>query len=475
MSYSSKLVRGALRYRTAKTLESVLGTNISADPDGSSSSAASRLKLHPCFLSLPALALPAQLDRAAINYLREHSLSSPKAIESRAELMNNYLWSRQLSFDTQAIHRTLSSDGGVPEIGNVDACDPELAQAVECHPEEQLTQIRKGALRKMKQEALDEWKSITYSGHNCELYLTARLAPNFASVCRVLYEIRKRCPKFIPRNLFDFGSGLGTVTWAVNTVWPVGCVKEHLMFEPSADMTRLSEFMLQKNLVVKSPETIFPGVYHRRFLPANSQQYDLVVSAHSLMELPGTKSRHRVLSNLWNKTSDFLVLVEQGTKAGFTAILEARDWLVTEGGGDVFFFAPCPHKLICGKADSVCNISVQYYPFGLTVENNEPSTELISYLVVSRGDWRRHQSPVIEEDPQFLPRLVSYGLNSEKVLVHDICLPDGNVERTSFSKKSTDKPLYYYLRHAKAGDILPCVQRTDFEMDGMPDPVVNED
>ncbi|OON21151.1 hypothetical protein X801_02957 [Opisthorchis viverrini] len=99
------------------------------------------------------------------------------------------------------------------------------------------------------------------------------------------------------------------------------------MFEPSADMTRLSEFMLRKNLVVKSPETIFPGVYHRRFMPSSSQHYDLVVSAHSLMELPGTKSRHRVLSNLWNRTTDFLVLVEQGTKAGFAAILEARDWL----------------------------------------------------------------------------------------------------------------------------------------------------
>ncbi|TPP60700.1 Huntingtin interacting protein [Fasciola gigantica] len=218
-------------------------------------------------------------------------------------------------------------EGGL-SIGSVGETEPELAEAIYSHNPSDLTRIRPGTLHEIKAGSLEQWKSLTYTGHNCELYLTARLAPNFSPTCRVLYEIRKRCPKFIPRNLFDFGSGLGTVTWAVNTVWPIGCVREHYMVEPSVDMTRISEFLLRKNPMLNTSETIFPGIYHRRFTPARKETYELVVSAHSLLELPGKLARRRVISNLWNRTSDFLVLIEQGTRAGFAGILEARDWLV---------------------------------------------------------------------------------------------------------------------------------------------------
>lgn len=56
---------------------------------------------------------------------------------------------------------------------------------------------------------------LSYSKINSELYLVGRLAPNFAVACRILYEIRKRCPLFVPASLFDFASGLGTYAWLV--------------------------------------------------------------------------------------------------------------------------------------------------------------------------------------------------------------------------------------------------------------------
>lgn len=43
----------------------------------------------------------------------------------------------------------------------------------------------------------------------------------------------------------------------------------------------------------------------------------MVVSAYSLMELPDAKNRLSVLSKLWKKTNKYLVIVEQGTNAGF--------------------------------------------------------------------------------------------------------------------------------------------------------------
>ncbi|CAH8576970.1 unnamed protein product [Schistosoma turkestanicum] len=302
---------------------------------------------------------------------------------------------------------------------------------------------------------LKSWRSLNYSGHTCELYLVSRLAPNFATVCRVLYEIRKRCPSFIPRSLFDFGSGLGTVTWATNTVWPVGCVRQHYLVEPSLHMTRLSEFMFQKQGSAQPSESVFPGIYHRRFMPSTKNHYDLVVCANTLLEIPSESSRSRVISSLWEKTTDFLVFIEQGTKSGFQAILEARDFLITNGGSDVYIFSPCPHLQTCGKKDSNCNIVVRYYNFGVTRFKNEPSSELISYLVVSRGDWRRHQTPVVKPEPDHLPRIVSYKPSKHDHPTHDICMPSGVVERVVFPKQKTDAGLYYYMKQAYAGDIVP--------------------
>ncbi len=56
---------------------------------------------------------------------------------------------------------------------------------------------------------------------------------------------------------------------------------------------------------------------------------DLVMSGYALLELPGQKERSRVVEDLWSRTTGFLVLIEEGTKAGFAALLEARDTLVS--------------------------------------------------------------------------------------------------------------------------------------------------
>lgn len=44
------------------------------------------------------------------------------------------------------------------------------------------------------------------------------------------------------------------------------------------------------------------------------------------MELPDIKTRIETLLNLWNKCDGYLVLVEQGSGAGFKMINEARDF-----------------------------------------------------------------------------------------------------------------------------------------------------
>lgn len=59
-------------------------------------------------------------------------------------------------------------------------------------------------------------------------------------------------------------------------------------------------------------------------------QFDVVVSAFSLSELPSKAHRTEVVQTLWRKTSHFLILVENGTKAGHCLLMDARD-LVLKG------------------------------------------------------------------------------------------------------------------------------------------------
>lgn len=58
-------------------------------------------------------------------------------------------------------------------------------------------------------------------------------------------------------------------------------------------------------------------------------QYDLVLSAYSLLELPSSYNRLETVLKLWNKTARILVLVERGNTTGFRVINEARDFILS--------------------------------------------------------------------------------------------------------------------------------------------------
>lgn len=57
------------------------------------------------------------------------------------------------------------------------------------------------------------WKPINFNNqHVCHQYLLARIAPEYNVLKTIFNEIRQRDPNFAPESLFDFGSGIGTVT-----------------------------------------------------------------------------------------------------------------------------------------------------------------------------------------------------------------------------------------------------------------------
>lgn len=66
------------------------------------------------------------------------------------------------------------------------------------------------------------WKPIDYSNiHVCRQYLLSRISPEYNVIKTIFNEIQQRDPDFSPESLFDFGSGIGTVTMYVISIFSI--------------------------------------------------------------------------------------------------------------------------------------------------------------------------------------------------------------------------------------------------------------
>lgn len=68
-------------------------------------------------------------------------------------------------------------------------------------------------VEKLTAQQIYNWKPINFNNqHVCHQYLLARIAPEYNVIKLIFNEIQQRDPNFTPLSLFDFGSGIGTVT-----------------------------------------------------------------------------------------------------------------------------------------------------------------------------------------------------------------------------------------------------------------------
>lgn len=97
--FFQKTVSGTKSYTVAKRfpaqIAALKGGSDHKSPAAEMPSRAA-LRKHPFHLHLPPLALPDQLDIAATNYLREHSLYSVKHLRQLSTRLVNYLHEREL-------------------------------------------------------------------------------------------------------------------------------------------------------------------------------------------------------------------------------------------------------------------------------------------------------------------------------------------------------------------------------------------
>ncbi|KAK7802965.1 hypothetical protein U0070_008532 [Myodes glareolus] len=248
-------------------------------------------------------------------------------------------------------------------------------------------------------------------------------------------------------------------------------LREYVCVDTSAAMLGLAEKLLTGGS--ESGKPCIPGVFFRQFLPVSPKasrlfsdscgfslgivvQFDVVVSAFALSELPSKADRTEVVQNLWRKTSRFLVLVENGTKAGHRLLMEARSLVLQEKEKSPldlqpgFVFAPplflcpfflafpvcvlwctcacynalveCPHELPCPQLTAskplACSFSQAYHPIPFSW-NKKPKEETFSMVILARG------SP--KEAPRW-PRITQPVLKRPRHVHCHLCCPDGHTQ-----------------------------------------------
>ena len=300
---------------------------------------------------------------------------------------------------------------------------------------------------------------IVYRRRHALGYLASRLTGTYASTYRVLKEISLRVPKFSPKTILDFGSGVGCTYWAVDMVW----WRVDKMYH-SVD---LSASMLELAARLREETGMSPGAFsdyrESRFLPGLGH-YDILVAAYSLSDLPSLDLVSKTLDNLWQQTKYFLVLIENGTTAGHSILSQIRNHILNsdyhqdDPDSHNPIFAPCPHTTTCPLLTDGCyfkqRAELSYIQsrdsLYAKVKKKSYFSEKFSYLVLSKPAV----IPLLEETDPYFGRLVGPTLKRRRHVITQLCSPEGKTERKIFTK-GKHSPLYKDIRkESDWGDIL---------------------
>ena len=169
-------------------------------------------------------------------------------------------------------------------------------------------------------------------------YLMVRMPATYAAVVSALQTGRESMPGFAPENSIDLGAGPGTALWGACEVFP--SLQRLQALEKDAGLVSLG-----RELAERASGAIREADWHNIDLRSWKAEgrYALVVASYSLGELSAA-DRKRVLRVAWEACDGALAVIEPGTRRGFEAIAEMRDWLIAAGAK---LAAPCPHELAC--------------------------------------------------------------------------------------------------------------------------------
>ncbi|KAL1456876.1 hypothetical protein WDU94_001566 [Cyamophila willieti] len=382
---------------------------------------------HPGRRSREVIVVPKQVEEGIkIVISKQHH----KTLIEDGDVMRKYMKARQLPAEQYDIVQNMHKikNEFMTKIG-LDGVDIE-----DTYNEEDIALLDRAVrhqVNKLLKQRTYNWEPVNYTEYIARVYLWNRFVPEYAVLLKVLEEIQKQVPDFKPNSVFDFGSGVGTAIWATHSYWS-SHITDFYCVDTSSQMLDLNSLIIRGGRPNKLP--LINNVTYRQFLPSSANlaaKYSLVISAFTLLELGSQKQRLETLANLWEKTEDFLIIVDHGSKSGYQVVQEARNYILssnTKRPGSVHVFAPCPHEALCPKQAFThhCNFGVKYENITYSRGERDIREETFCYVILRRGE-RKVTPP--------WPRIVRPVLVRTKHTVCKLCTPEGNIAQINFTNK----------------------------------------
>ncbi|CAH1391093.1 unnamed protein product [Nezara viridula] len=395
---------------------------------------------HPGVMNHKPVSLPEVIKKSISNLLAGEV--PKKQMLCEAQPLERYLMARQVPVEkAEFFDKRLETMNEVRNSLEID---------IESLPQEEQDRWNKSISDKVDnllKKKLYSWNQIDFTNYMSQLYLVTRSAAEYAVVYKIFQEICKRT-NFVPNTVFDFGSGMGSVIWAANSIWG-SSVKEYFCVDSSSHMNSLSEQILKRT----EPD-IMKRIFYRQFLPSSSEiTSDLVISSYSLLELSSKQNRLDTLINLWKRTGKYLVLIEFGSEGGFKVLNEARTAILhhvnkgkTFENEASYIFAPCPHHNSCPRSDDKCFFEASYTSFPQKPEHLRK--EYYSYVVFAKGE--RH-----EKVDSHWPRIVQPVLCRSRHVICRLCSSSGNMKEVIITPSKHGKKAYRCAKASRWGDLFP--------------------
>ena len=262
------------------------------------------------------------------------------------------------------------------------------------------------------------------TGDDALAYALARMPATYAAIAASLNAFTELNPDFAPKSLLDIGAGPGTATWAASEAF--ASIEAFTLLDANAALRDLATELARSN---PRFSTIRYESGDARKALADVPEADLVVASYVINEL-GETERAGLADAMWAKTRDTLLVVEPGTPAGYSRIIDLRARLIANGAHVI---APCPHDAACPltKPDW-CHFTQRLQRSRahkhLKAADLPYEDEKFSYVVLSRT--RPAQRPT---------RVLAQPVVTKIAVTAKICAADG-IEAASIPHR--DKPAY---------------------------------
>jgi ribosomal protein RSM22 (predicted rRNA methylase) len=265
-------------------------------------------------------------------------------------------------------------------------------------------------------------------------YLASRLPATYAAIRASMTALSEALPSLRPKSLLDIGAGPGSALWAATDCWPE--LRRAVLVEASAVVRQTGMRLLEgtplpeAEWIAADVATAFPDL----------RSADLVTIAYVLDEL-APAAIAPLIERLWVLTDSMLLVVEPGTPAGWTRIIEVRRQLLAQGASVV---APCPHDAPCPLVlPDWCHFSQRVARsrlHRLAKSGDAPwEDEKFIYLAASRMPVPSREARVLAP-----PRITSGRIALK------LCNPDRAVRERQFTRR--DGALYKQARRVDWGD-----------------------